>query len=127
MRRSAELQAALHAAVAPAVAPVPVFDAPPEGTEPDLWVHLGEGQVDDAPDTGGSVSRHKVLVTVGTRPGGFAAAKGLAAMLADALGGVELAGLVSLRAERMRTRVVRGGRRVVLTVRAVIDHEEDMA
>ena len=127
MRRSAELQAALHAAVAPAVVPVPVFDAPPDGTEPDLWVHLGEGQVDDLPDTSGSVSVHKVLVTVGTRPGGFAAAKGVAATVADALGGVALAGLVSLRTERMRTRVVRGGRRVVLTVRAVIDHEEGQA
>ena len=126
MRRSAELQAALHAAVAPVVAPVPVFDAPPEGTEPDLWVHLGEGQVDDAPDTGGSVSTHKVLVTVGTRPGGFAAAKDVASAIADVLGGVTLTGLVSLRAERMRTRVVRGGRRVVLTVRAVIDHEEGL-
>ena len=127
MRQSAELQAALHAAVAPAVAPVPVFDAPPDGTEPDLWVHLGEGQVDDAPDSGGSVSTHKVLVTVGARPGGFAAAKGVAATVAQALGGVGLAGLVSLRAERMRTRVVRGGRRVVLTVRAVMDHEEGQA
>ena len=126
MRRSAELQRALHAAIAPAVAPVPVFDAPPEGTEPDLWVHLGEGQVDDLPDSAGSVSTHQVLVTVGTKPGGFLAAKGVAEAVAAALPAVTLTGLVSLAAERMRTRVVRGGRRVVLTVRAVIDHEEGL-
>ena len=126
MRRAAELQAALHATVAPAVAPVPVFDAPPDGTEPDLWVHLGEGQSDEAPDTGGTVSTHRVLVTIGARPGGFAAAKGVAADVADAVGGIALPSLVSLRAERMRTKVVRGGRRVVLTVRAVMDHEEGL-
>jgi hypothetical protein len=129
---SAALQAAVYQALAgnSAVATLSggeVFDAPPAGPEPALYVTLGPERVRDASDQGVGAATHDFTVSVITNSAGFAEAKALAGAVSDALIDAPLAlsrgRLVALGFSRARARRLRPGdqRRIDLTFRARVD------
>jgi len=103
-----------------------VFDAPPTGTPPVLYVVLGAERVRDrsSKTTGGAA--HDFVVEVVSDAAGFADAKQVAAAVCDALVDAplvmsrgHLAGLLFLRAQAVRGKPPEG-RRVLLTFRALV-------
>ncbi len=104
-----------------------VFDAPPEGALPPLYVSLGPESVRDRSDKTGRGAAHDFTVSVVTEAGGFDAAKTLAGAVSDALLGADLVlvrgrlvGLSFLRAKAARA--ARGRlRRIDLRFRARVD------
>lgn len=129
---AATLQTAVYerlsndAAVAAEVATA-IFDAPPAGQVPDVYVVIGQEDVRDRSDATHRMAEHRFIVSVHGTLTGYLALKRAAAAVDKALtsGGLSLAAgkLVSLRFLRARAR--RGSsansRRVDMTFRAVLD------
>lgn len=107
-----------------------VYDAMPVAAPAGTYVALGPEDVREAGDISGAGSRHDFVVSVlsgSDDASGFAAVKGAAAAVSDALDGADLAlgrgHLVGLWFQRARARRVENGagRRIDLTFRARID------
>jgi len=104
-----------------------VYDAPPAGEVPPLYVALGEERARDRGDQTGRAARHEFTVSVVGEAGGFAAAKAAAAAISDALEGARPAlarGRVVQMAFRRATarRVGRNAqRRIDLRFAALVD------
>lgn len=62
-----------------------IFDAPPTGTVPALYVSLGPEDVADASDNSGHGARHDFTVSVVADAAGFLTAKDVAARISDLL------------------------------------------
>lgn len=106
-----------------------IFDAPPPGAPPALYVTLGLETVRDRSDATGGGALHDFEIGVVTDEAGFAAAKAAAVAVSDALVDAPLAlergRLVALNFVRARAR--RGakgaGRRIDLRFRARVEDE----
>ncbi|WP_417259024.1 DUF3168 domain-containing protein [Celeribacter sp.] len=104
-----------------------VFDAPPTGTLPSLYISLGPEDVVDASDQTGRGARHAFIVSLVSDTAGFLTAKQVAAAVSDVLLGGNLTltrgrvvGLyfVSAKARRVQDSDVR---RIDLTFRARVE------
>jgi hypothetical protein len=104
-----------------------VYDAPPPGVLPSLYVSLGPEVVRDRSDKTGAGAEHEFTLSVMSDAAGFAAAKAVAGAVSDALAGADLlltrgrlVGLWFLRAKAAR---VGSGerRRIDLTFRARVE------
>ncbi|WP_417244168.1 DUF3168 domain-containing protein [Celeribacter sp.] len=104
-----------------------VFDAPPTGTLPSLYVSLGPEDVVDASDQTGNGARHAFIVSVVSDTAGFLTSKKVAAAVSDALVNADLTltrgrvvGLyfVSAKARRVQDSDVR---RIDMTFRARVE------
>lgn len=103
-----------------------IFDAPPTGTPPLLYVLLGAEVVRDRSSITTAGARHDFVVKVVSDAPGFGAAKQAAAAVSNALVDADLAlshgRLISL--QFLKARAVRGkppeGRQVLLTFRAFV-------
>ena len=128
----AALQAAIHErltgdAALSALVGTAIFDAPPVGTLPELYVTLGPEEVRPGGDATAGGAWHRLTVSVIARAAGFAAAKQAAAAVSDALVDARLTlarghltGLHFYRARALRE--ARGTvRRIDLTFRARVD------
>lgn len=110
-----------------ALSAIPVFDAPPTGQPPSLYVALGPEDVRDRSDKTGHAAQHRFSVSVVGDGGGFHVLKQTAASVEEALavGPLSLSRgrVVSLRFERAVARRDRNGtrRRVEMTFRAFLD------
>ncbi|MBE9635708.1 DUF3168 domain-containing protein [Salipiger mangrovisoli] len=103
-----------------------IYDAPPSGTLPELYVTLGAEQVRAASDGTASGAWHDLTVAVVTGASGFSAAKAVAAAVSDLLHeadlGLSRGRLVSLRFRRAAARRESGGlRRIDMTFRARVE------
>lgn len=104
-----------------------VFDAPPSGNVPDLYVQLGAESVKARVDASGAVSRHDLTISIVRNADAFLQAKEAAARVSAVLHGLTLelerGDLTSLDFLKARAQRVRGagGRRVDLIFRAVVD------
>lgn len=104
-----------------------IFDAPPPGPLPPIYVSLGPEEVFDRSDASGRGAEHRFAVSVVSEVAGFHLAKSTAAAVAAALTGATLAlahgQLRGLFFERARaTRSDNGARRRIdLRFRARID------
>lgn len=126
MRAGAQLQAAIWRVLdaEPALAGIPVWDAPPAGTRPDLWVHVGEDDVRAAPDATADGAEHLIKLWIEGIPGSYAQAKDAAAAILAALEArPAVPGLVSIEFRRSRARNVGGRRRIEMIFRARMDFE----
>ncbi|WP_439103789.1 DUF3168 domain-containing protein [Celeribacter marinus] len=104
-----------------------VFDAPPSGTVPPLYVTLGPETVVDASDQTGQGARHAVVVSVLSDMAGFLRAKQVAAAVSDVLVDADLSltrghlvglSFVSAKARRVPNSDVR---RIDMTFRARVE------
>lgn len=126
---AAPLQAAVFQRLSgnAALGAVPIFDAPPEGSAPAIYVAFGPEDVRDRSDKTGRAARHRVALSVVGDGGGFHALKQTAAAVETALSGAPLTlsqgRVVSLRFERARARRDRNGTRrtVEMTFNALLD------
>lgn len=104
-----------------------IYDAPPAGRLPPLWVSLGAEEVRDRSDVTGPGAEHRLMVSVVGEATGFAQAKEAAGAISDVLTGAELAlgrgRLVGLRFLQARARQSGTGRRIDLTFRARIEDD----
>ena len=126
MRAGAQLQTAIWQALtaSPDLAGIPVWDAPPAGARPELWVHVGEDDVRAAPDASADGSEHLIKIWIEGMPGSYARAKGAAAAVVSALEApLQAPGLVSIEFRRSRARNVGGRRRIEMIFRARMDFE----
>ena len=124
---SAALQAAIYGrlssdpTLAGLVGPA-IFDAPPAGRLPPLWVSLGAEEARDASDLTASGAEHRLMVSVVGEATGFAQAKEAAAAISDALHDTTLplarGRLVWMRFVRAQARQSGTGRRIDMTFRA---------
>lgn len=87
------VQAAVHGVlvVHPALAGVAVVDAVPPGGAAGTFVMIGAEEVRDASDATGAGAEHRVEISVRSDAAGFAAAKGVAAAVCEAMEGLALA------------------------------------
>lgn len=124
---SAALQAAIYARLSadPVLAGLvgtAIYDAPPAGRLPPLWVSLGAEEAQDRSDVTGSGAEHSLMVSVVGEATGFAQAKEAAAAISDALHGAALplsrGRLVWMRFQRAKARQSGTGRRIDMTFRA---------
>ncbi|MBZ0124544.1 MAG: DUF3168 domain-containing protein [Roseovarius sp.] len=112
---------ALGALVGPAI-----FDAPPPGPLPPIYVALGPEEVRARGDGSGRGAWHGFTVSVVSGASGFLAAKDAAGAVSDALAGAPLnlarGRLVALHFDRARARHEGGGlRRIDLRFRARVE------
>lgn len=123
---AAPLQAAIHArlsgdAAVAALCDGKVFDAPPDGPLPPVYVAIGQEDVRDASDQTGRGALHRFTVRVVDAGGGFFAAKQLGAAVDAALTGAPLAmsggRVLALGFERARARRNRDGLRREIELR----------
>tara|TARA_R110002124_G_scaffold11597_3_gene55174 strand:+ start:25791 stop:26201 length:411 start_codon:yes stop_codon:yes gene_type:complete len=104
-----------------------IFDAPPVGSIPALYVSLGPETAVERSDRTVSGARHDFIVSVITDAAGFQRAKAVAGAVSDALtqplGALERGHLVALSFLRARARRDEAGqqRRIDLTFRALLD------
>ena len=104
-----------------------IFDAPPSGAMPALYVSLGPDVARDRSDQGVRGSRYDFTVSVVSDAGGFAEAKTVAAAISDVLaqplGVLERGRIVTLGFLRARALRDEAGqqRRIDLTFRALLD------
>ena len=102
-----------------------IFDAPPSGALPDLYVTLGDDQARPAGDKTRAGARHRLRVDVVTAEAGYARAKEAAAAVSDALrdAGLTLARgtLVALAFDRARARRRDGARVIELRFTAIVE------
>ncbi|MFD0859568.1 DUF3168 domain-containing protein [Roseovarius aquimarinus] len=91
-----------------------IYDAPPAGTLPALYVTLGPEEVRDRSDATAGGAWHRFTVSVVSEAAGFATAKAVAAAVGDALTDAELsldrghlAGLRFYRARALRDGALR--------------------
>ncbi len=134
-RLAAPLQEAVYGCLAgdsevTALCPGGVFDSPPAGAPPELYIALGPEEVRERGDMSGRAALHRFEVSVVGTNQGFHAAKTLAAAVETALAAAPLTlphGRVALlQFERARARRERNGtrRRIDLTFRALVDDGE---
>ena len=101
-----------------------IYDAPPTGLRPELYVALGPEQVRDRSDGTGNGALHDVTISVISDLSGFKRAKDVAAVISDLLHDADLTlergALVYLNFTRARAVRVRQGatRRIDMTFRA---------
>lgn len=105
-----------------------IYDAPPQGPLPSLYLTLGAETVRDASDGTGRGAWHDLTIAVVTDAAGFHMAKTVAAAACDALddAGLTLSRgrLVSLNFRRAQARRESGGlRRIDMTFRARVADE----
>lgn len=106
-----------------------IYDAPPAGPRPDLYVALGPEQVRDRSDKTGDGAVHDLTISVVSDLSGFTRAKDVAAIISDLLHGADLpltrGALVYLNFTRARAIRVRNGasRRIDMTFRARVSDE----
>jgi hypothetical protein len=107
-----------------------VFDTPPAGPLPPLYVALGSEDVRDWSDMTARGAVHDILVSVVGDTGGFQAAKEAAALVSDALIDADLVldrgrlvSLIFLRATARQTGKGQG-RRIDLRFRARVEDED---
>jgi len=104
-----------------------VFDAPPPGRPPELYVALGPEEARDRSDKTARAAEHRFTVSVVSSAGGFHAAKELAGAVDAALAAAPLAlgtgRVVHFAFERAQARRDRNGtrRRIDLRFRALVD------
>ena len=103
-----------------------IYDAPPSGALPGLYVTLGAERVRDASDGSGVGAWHDLTIAVVTGAAGFSAAKAVAGAVSDLLHQADLplarGRLVSLRFRRAEARRESSGlRRIDLTFRARVE------
>lgn len=103
-----------------------IYDAPPSGALPGLYVTLGAERVRDASDGSGAGAWHDLTIAVVTGAAGFSAAKAVAGAVSDLLHQADLplvrGRLVSLRFRRAEARRESSGlRRIDLTFRARVE------
>ncbi len=123
MRASGELQTAIWGVLDLAL-DVPVWDAPPAGARPEMWVHVGEEEVRASDDASASGAEHMIKLWIESVPGSYAAAKGVARAILVALEApLGVPGLVSVEFRRSRARQVGGRRRIEMIFRARMDFE----
>ncbi len=124
---SAALQAAIYGqligdAELSALTGGAIYDAPPVGTLPSLYVTLGPEDVRDRSDGTSGGAWHRFTVSVMSGASGFTAAKAAAAAVGDALMDAELSldrgHLAGLHFYRARARRDGALRRIDLTFRA---------
>ncbi|WP_425071042.1 DUF3168 domain-containing protein [Sagittula sp. S175] len=103
-----------------------IFDCPPAGTLPPLYVALGPERVREAGDKDGNGAWHEFDISVVTENAGFLTAKQAAGAISDALHGADLTlgrgvlvGLWFLRAKAGLE--ADGRRRIDLTFRARVE------
>lgn len=102
-----------------------IFDAPPAGRLPPLWVSLGAEEARDRSDATGAGAEHRLTISVVGEATGFAQAKAAAAAISDALVDADLTlargRLVGLRFQRAQARQSGTGRRIDLVFRARVE------
>ncbi|WP_108263670.1 DUF3168 domain-containing protein [Mangrovicoccus ximenensis] len=104
-----------------------VFDAPPAGMVPELYVSLGAEDAEARPDSSGSVTTHRLAISVIGTVAGFAQLKAAAGAVSDRLDGAALAlergRLLSLDFRKAKARRIEGnkGRRIDLWFRAIVE------
>ncbi|WP_324752961.1 DUF3168 domain-containing protein [Roseovarius sp. Pro17] len=102
-----------------------IYDAPPAGALPSLYVTLGPEDVRDRSDATSGGAWHRFTVSVVSDAAGFAAAKQAAAAVGDALTDAELSldrgHLAALNFYKARARRDDQLRRIDLTFRARVD------
>ncbi len=104
-----------------------VFDAPPEGAVPALYVALGPEDASARPDSSGGITTHRLAVSVIGTVAGFGQLKAAAGAVSDRLDGAALAldrgRLLSLDFRRAKARRIDGnqGRRIDLWFRAIVE------
>ena len=106
-----------------------IYDAPPQGPRPELYVALGPEQVRDRSDKTGHGALHDVTISVVSDLSGFKRAKDVAAIISDLLHDADLpltrGTLVYLTFSRARAIRARRGetRRIDMTFRARVSDE----
>lgn len=104
-----------------------IFDAPPTGSLPSLYVSLGPETVIDRSDISARGARHDFVISVVTDGASFQSAKAAAGAVSDALTGpvgpLERGQLVNMQFLRARARRDEAAllRRIDLTFRARLD------
>lgn len=104
-----------------------VFDAVPAGQAPELYVAIGPEDVTARDDSAGSVTTHRLIISVVGTTAGFTALKTAAAAVSDALdsAGPSLARgrLLDLSFQKARARKTDGNqaRRIDLWFRAIVE------
>ncbi|GGE21691.1 hypothetical protein GCM10011360_07810 [Primorskyibacter flagellatus] len=131
---SQSLQQAVYAALTgdaalTALVGTAIFDAPPAGSIPALYVSLGPETAVERSDRTGSGARHDFVISVITDAGGFGQAKAVAGAVSDVMA-APLAPLtrgrvVALSFLRARAKRDEAGqqRRIDLTFRALLDDD----
>ncbi|MFQ6548830.1 DUF3168 domain-containing protein [Aestuariibius sp. 2305UL40-4] len=121
------LQTAIYGALD--AAGLPVFDALPSGTVPDVYMTLGPETVRDRSGVEARVAWHDLTVSVVSSEAGFRGAKHVAGNVCDTLAAADLtldrgvlAGLVFLRAKAARTSQ-ESVRRIDLIFRAIVEDD----
>ncbi|WP_407496083.1 DUF3168 domain-containing protein [Pseudooceanicola sp. MF1-13] len=129
---SLALQQAVYAALSSdttlqALVGTAIFDAPPAGSIPSLYVSLGPEVARDRSDAGTSGARHDFTLSVVTDAGGFDQAKQVAAAISDRLvqsiGPLTRGRVVALNFLKARARRDEAGqqRRIDMVFRALLD------
>ncbi|MGR3803877.1 DUF3168 domain-containing protein [Marinibacterium profundimaris] len=111
-----------------------VFDAPPPGQVPDIYVALGPEEVRDRSDKSGRGALHRFTLSVVGEGDSFAALKEVATAVSDALEGAapaldrgHLVGLWFERARARRTGPAGRIRRIDLRFRARVEDDQPQA
>lgn len=131
---SAPLQQAVYAALSAdaalaALVGTAIFDAPPTGALPSLYVSLGPERTVERSDRSVKGARHDFTVSVITDAAGFQQAKAVAGavsdVLAQPLGTLTRGRIVSLTFKRAQAKRDEAGqqRRIDLTFRALLDDD----
>jgi hypothetical protein len=129
---SAALQKAVYAALSAdatlsVLVGTAIFDAPPVGAIPSLYVSLGPEKAVERSDRSASGARHDFVVSVITDAAGFQQAKAVAGAVADVLaqplGPLDRGQLVAMNFLRAQAKRDEAGqqRRIDLTFRALVD------
>lgn len=106
-----------------------IFDAPPVGSLPALYVSLGPETAKERSDKTTPGAQHDFVISVVTDAGGFQEAKAVAAAVSDVLdqplGALDRGRVVRLGFLRARARRDEAGqqRRIDMTFRALLDDE----
>ncbi|EAQ01247.1 hypothetical protein OB2597_04565 [Pseudooceanicola batsensis HTCC2597] len=131
---SVALQKAVYAALSAdaalqALVGTAVFDAPPAGSIPALYVSLGPERARERSDRTVQGARHDFVISVVTDAGGFQEAKAVAGavsdVLASALPALDRGRVVTLNFVKARARRDEAGqqRRIDMTFRALLDDD----
>lgn len=131
---SAPLQQAVYGCLAndPAIVGVvgnAVFDAPPEGVRPPVFIAIGPEDVVQRFDKTNNAAAHRFTITLVSEAPGFLALKELAGLVEAALVNATLplnrGRVVSITFQKAKARRERSGtrRRIDMTFRAFVDDE----
>lgn len=129
---SAELQRAVFAvlsgnAAVQTVIGDAIFDAPPEGTVPEIYALIGEERTLDRSSKTGQAALHDFVIVLRGTGSGFLRIKDAAEAVCDALVGARpvlnrgICCNITYRSGRARRLRAKAGREITLTFRAFID------